>query len=155
MRRILLPLLAVAFLSSPARADTTVGEITVGHGYSRPSLAGAKNGSAFVTLQNKGSAADRLVKASSDVAAAVELHNHIMEGDVMRMRMVPAIDLPAGQTVTLAPGALHIMLLGLKRPLKDGDKFPVTLTFEKAGSATVEISVEKRDAPMQGHDHKH
>jgi copper(I)-binding protein len=71
----------------------------------------------------------------------MDLHTHVRDGDVMRMREVPAIDIPAGQTVTLRPGGLHLMFMGLTRPLVEGESFPVTLTFEKAGSVTLDMAV--------------
>jgi copper(I)-binding protein len=100
-------------------------------------------GGAFVTLLNTADAPDRLVSASSAVAERVELHTHIMDGGVMRMREVEGgIPLPPGETVNLQPGGLHIMLLGLNQGLAAGSRFPLTLTFEKAGSVQVEVPVE-------------
>ena len=77
-----------------------------------------------------------------------------MDGNVMQMRQIDAIDLPAGQTVELKSGGLHLMLMGLKAPLKDGDRLPMTLKFEKAGSIEVTVKVEKSEA-MKTDDHKH
>jgi len=84
-----------------------------------------------------------LVAASSPIAKKAEMHTMSMEGMVMKMRPVAGIDLPAGQAVTLQPGGLHIMLVDLAKPLKAGQTFPLTLTFEKAGSKTVNVAVEK------------
>lgn len=112
----------------------------------------AKVGGAFMVLQNGGTAADRLLKVESPIAASVELHTHVKDGEAMRMRPVEAIALPAGGEARLEPGGHHIMLIGLKQPLKEGMHFPLTLTFEKAGRITVEVPVQKAGAGG-GHSH--
>ena len=94
--------------------------------------------------------ADRLTAASSPVAKKVELHTMSMEGAVMRMRPLAAIDIPAGQTVTLSPGGMHIMLLGLTQPLHQGQSFPLTLSFEHAGPLQVTVAIEKAGAMEPG-----
>jgi copper(I)-binding protein len=104
-------------------------------------------------IENTGKAADRLVGASTPAAERVELHTMAMDGNVMRMREVAAIDLPPGQTVALEPGRLHLMLMGLKSPLKADTKVPLTLKFEKAGEVQVELKVEAADAGPGGHQH--
>ena len=90
-----------------------------------------------MTLVNEGREDDRLVAAQTDVAATVEIHQTTMDGDVMRMQQVAAIEIPAGGQVELEPGDYHIMLIGLHRDLAVGDRFSVTLTFEKSGTLTV------------------
>lgn len=145
-----------ATLAAPAFAhDYTTGPLKIGHPWARATVAAT--GGAFLSIENTGTAPDRLLRASSDVAGKVELHTHIKDGDVMRMRAVEAIDLPAGQKVMLQPGGYHIMLFGLKRPLKEGERFPLTLEFEKAGTLRVEIAVDKpgAGAPAAGGHHKH
>ncbi|MGE0745366.1 MAG: copper chaperone PCu(A)C [Rhodospirillales bacterium] len=140
----------IAFCAAVLAAVTTLGgaqaaelgDIKIDQPWARASAGAAKSGAAFVTLRNGGGAADRLTAASAPIADRTELHTHKKEGDVMRMVEVPAIDLPAGQEVKLAPGGLHVMFMGLKSPLKAGDKFPLTLTFEKAGKITVEVAVQ-------------
>jgi copper(I)-binding protein len=89
------------------------------------------------------------------VSRTVELHEMKMDGDVMRMRQVAAVDVPAGGSVALEPGGLHVMLLGLKAPLKEGDRFPMTLRFEKAGEVKVEVHVEAAGVGPARHDMKH
>jgi copper(I)-binding protein len=126
-----------------------LGAITIGHPHARATAAGQPTGGGFLTLEN-GGADDRLLSATAEVSKAVELHSMSMEGDVMRMRQVDAIELPAGKTIELKPGGLHIMFTGLKAPLKQGDKFPLKLKFEKAGEVTVTVNVEAADA-----SHKH
>jgi hypothetical protein len=121
-------------------ADYTVGPLTIEQPWARASVAA--NGAAYMTISTAGSEADQLVAATSPVADKVELHTHIVEGDVMRMRPVKAIDVNIGEPAVLKPGGLHVMLIGLKGPLKQGERFPLTLTFEKAGSVTVDVDVE-------------
>ena len=126
-----------------------LGAIEIGHPYARATAPGQPSGGGYLSLSNAG-ANDRLLSASAEVSKAVELHTMTMEGDVMRMRQVDAIELPAGKKVELKPGGLHIMFIGLKAPLKQGDKFPLKLKFEKAGEVTVEVSVEA--ASTASHD---
>lgn len=130
------------FAATPTVAhDVKFAGFTIEHPWARASAGPARNSAAFMTIHNSG-AADRLIAAAGDVAARVELHTHMMEGDVMKMRQVEAIDVPAGGMATLQPGGFHVMLIGLHEPLKEGDRFPLTLTFEKAGEVTLEIAVE-------------
>jgi copper(I)-binding protein len=153
-------LLAAALLlaaAMPATAhDFKAGPITIGHPWARPTAAGQPVGGGFMKFSNAG-AADRLVAVSAGVSATVELHTMRMEGDVMRMRQVDAIELPAGGSVELKPGGLHLMFIGLKQPLKAGETFPATLRFEKAGEVVVQFKVETPTgaAPAPAHSHKH
>ena len=134
--------LAALFASSARAHDYAQGAIRIEHPYARATAGGQRTGGAYLALVNGGAAGDRLVAASTEVAAATELHEMRMEGDVMRMRQLDAIELPAASRVELAPGRLHLMLVGLKSPLKAGDRFPMTLRFEKAGELTVQVHVE-------------
>ncbi len=105
--------------------------------------AATGNSAAYMTLKNGDAAADRLVKAESDVAAAVELHKTTMEGGMMKMAPVDGIALPAQGQAELKPGGLHVMLIGLKRELKAGEKLKLKLHFEKAGVQEIEAEVRK------------
>jgi periplasmic copper chaperone A len=126
--------------------------------WARPTPPAAKVGGAYLRLDNRGSA-DRLVAASTPVAASVELHTHRVENGVATMRAVPAIDLPAASVVEFKPGGLHLMLIGLKAPLTVGQTFALTLRFAQAGERTIEVSVGEspgRASPAaSGHDHAH
>jgi copper(I)-binding protein len=126
------------------------GAITIGHPYARATVPGQPAGGGYLSFSNAGHA-DRLLSASAEVSRTVELHSMKMEGDVMRMRQVDAIDLPPGEKVELKPGGLHIMFIGLKAPLKQGDKFPMKLRFEKAGEVTVTVNVEGAADPAHKH----
>jgi copper(I)-binding protein len=126
------------------------GDITIENPWTRAAGANA-NGAGFMALRNTGTAPDRLVSAASPAARVVELHTHIREGDVMRMRPVADIPVPPGQTVRLQPGGLHVMLIGLTRPLERGQQIPVTLRFERGGEVTVMLEVQAAGA--RGHSH--
>ena len=143
--------LGVASLLAHAE-EFKLGTLTVSQPYARSTAPGQPVGGGFMTITNKG-ADDRLLSATSVVAKSVELHTMSMEGDVMRMRQVEAIALPAAKSVELKPGALHMMLMGLKAPLKAGDKLPVTLKFEKAGELKVLLSVQAPGAAAPAHKH--
>ena len=143
--------LGLAALAATAH-DFTLGSLTIGHPYARPTVPGQSVGGGFMSIANKGPD-DRLLSVTSTVAKSVELHTMSMDGDVMRMRQVEGIALPAGQSVELKPGALHMMFIGLKAPLKAGDKVPVTLRFEKAGELTVRVSVQAPGADAPAHKH--
>jgi periplasmic copper chaperone A len=133
-----------ALLLAPIAAsahDFTLGALTLDHPWARATAGPVRTGAAFLAIENAG-AADRLVSAAGDIAERVELHTHRMEGDVMQMRPVEAVAIPAQGAAVLQPGGTHIMLIGLKQPLREGERFPLTLTFEKAGATTVEFAVE-------------
>lgn len=153
--RLAAPLLAAAVavtLSAGALAHGyTLGKLAIGHPWAKASAGMAANGAAFLKITNSGEA-DRLIGAKTTIADRTELHTHTMDGGVMKMRQVQAIEIPAGGTVALEPGGLHVMLLGLKAPLKENDKFPLTLTFEKAGSVDVDVKVEAlTTTPAEAH----
>ncbi len=103
--------------------------------------ASTGNGAIYVTLRNEGSGADALLGASSTAAEHVELHETIRDGDVMRMRPVAKLEVPAGGVLEMKPGGLHIMLINLRRELRPGDRVPVTLTFEHAAPVSLEVQV--------------
>jgi Uncharacterized protein conserved in bacteria len=146
----------VLLVSSLASAhEYKVGALTIEHPWARASVSA--NGVAYMTITNSGTEADELVAVASPVAANAELHTHIMEGEVMKMRPVQAIKVAVGAPAVLEPGGLHIMLLGLKAPLKEGEKFPMTLTFKNAGTVSVDVAVEAAgaSAPAPMGEHKH
>jgi copper(I)-binding protein len=143
-------LLALAFLASithGALAQTGV-TIEIDHPWARASAG--KTGVAYLTIVNRGTTDDRLVSASTPVAEKAEPHSTTSDNGVMKMRPVDGIDVKAGGKAELKPGGLHLMLMGLKAPLKAGQSFPLTLTFEKAGAIDATVAVEKAGA-MSGH----
>jgi len=147
---LLIVAVVVAGLAGPAAAhEHGHGPIKIDHPFARATAPTAKNGAAFMKLMNNG-ATDRLVSAAADVSEVVELHTHIKEGDIMRIRKVDAIEVVGGGMTELKPGGLHVMLIGLKAPLVEGARFPLTLTFEKAGTVTVEVEVKGAGAGGHG-----
>jgi copper(I)-binding protein len=159
MSRILAALSAAFFLIVPLATvyahEYTLGELHIGHPWSRATPPGAQTGGAFLKLTNNGKAADKLVKAETPAAGTVELHTMSMDGNVMRMRQVESIELKPGASVALAPGGLHIMMIGLKQALKQGDKVPMTLWFEKAGKVEVQLAIDAMGAVPPAGEHKH
>ncbi|MDG4597945.1 MAG: copper chaperone PCu(A)C [Candidatus Contendobacter sp.] len=145
IKLIKLPTLSLLLaLSAPVfAADTTT--IKVEEPWARESPPTVTNGAAYMTLVNTGKEADRLVGASGEVSATVELHTHLMEDGVMKMRPIKAIEVNPGEPAVLRPGGLHIMLIGLKKPLVAGQTFPLRLRFEKAGEMPVEVKVRKME----------
>lgn len=129
-----------------------VGDLEIGHPWSRATPAGAKVAGGYFTITNKGSAPDRLLSISSDVSEKAELHEMGVKDGVMTMRPVAGgLEIPAGGKVALAPGGYHLMFIGLKRQPKQGEKFSATLTFEKAGAVGVEFAVEGMGGGMDDH----
>lgn len=133
MQRWLIPLM---FLALPAWA-----QVSVEQPWSRATPPGTKVGAGYMRLRNAG-AADRVVGMSSPLAVRVEMHVTEREGDLMKMREVKSIKVPAGGSFELKPGGAHLMLVGLKRPLHKGDKVPLTLRLEKGGELKTELTVE-------------
>lgn len=122
--------------------EVKVGDIEVSGGYSRAMLPGQPVGGGFLKIKNEGKQADTLLSITSPVAGRVELHEMAMQGDVMKMRKLEGgIAVPAGETVELKPGGLHMMFMDVKKPFVEGDEVPVTLTFEKAGAVDLKMKV--------------
>ena len=135
------------------------GDVEITHPFATPTPTGASNGAAYVaTLENTGKQPDRLIRVSTPVAQRAEIHTMAVDaGGVMRMREVGEIALPPGVPVKMRPGdGYHLMLMGLKQPLKEGDKFPMTLEFERGGKAEVEVAVQvPKPRPGEMAEHKH
>lgn len=144
MKFSLLAAAMAALLVVPAAAmdmESKVGDISVSGAFARATAGRARAGGGYMIIKNAG-AADTLIDAASDVAARTELHTHIRDGDIMRMRKVEdGIPVPAKGMVEMKPGGYHIMFMGLKAPLKKGQSFPLELTFEKAGKVTTSVQI--------------
>lgn len=138
---------SLALAAGFAAAQTAVQAVEP---WARPTVQGQGVGGGYVRIVG-GAADDRLLSARADIAGRVELHAMSMDGDVMRMRRLDGIDIPAGRTVELKPGALHLMLVALKRPLKAGSTFPLTLKFAKAGEVKVDVKVQAEPAAAHRH----
>jgi copper(I)-binding protein len=146
-------------LCGPVAAhDFKLGPLRIDHPYATPTPAGAANGAAYLRgIRNTGDQTDRLVGASTPVARTVEIHRSVIDAqNVMRMRAIQGIELPPRLEVQLRHGGEHhLMLIGLKQPLKDGDRFPMTLHFERAGEREVMVWVQTPRGATGAHQHKH
>ena len=147
----LLAFAAGLVLASAALAQTS--QLEVSNAWARATPGKAENGAAYVTILSP--TTDRLVSVSSPVAKKAELHTMSMAGMVMQMRPLAGLDIPAGRPLTLKPGGEHVMLLGLSRPLQEGESFPLTLNFERAGPRTVIVAVQKLSATGAGTSAQH
>ena len=136
-------LIAGVFATSSRAEDVKAGDLVISQAWTRATPGGAKTGGGFVTIENKGSAPDKLIGASADGAGKIEVHEMTTDNGVMKMRPVEGgLAIEPGKTVKLAPGGYHLMMMDLKSPLKQGDKMPLTLEFEKAGKVAVSLDVE-------------
>jgi len=144
-------ILGLALLVIATAADA---QVEIEKAWARATAPGAPVAGGYMTIRNKSAAPDRLVGASSAAAARVELHVHIKEGEVMKMRQVSAYDVPANGAFELKPGGAHLMFLQIARPFKEGDRIPVKLKFEKAGEVSVEFAVRRLgDGAPPAHKH--
>ena len=133
----------LALLAGPVLAhDAKVGDLVIMEPWARATIGQVKTGAVYLTVINHGAAGDRLLAVSTPVAAKAQLHSNIVDAGVMKMRPVEAIDIEAKGSTTLEPGGIHVMLMGVQNPLEEGDVFPMTLTFETAGSVDVEVHVQ-------------
>ena len=135
----------LAFALLGTSAAPVIAQTHVANAWVRGTVAQQKSTGAFMQIVSP--QGGRLVQASSPVACVVEIHEMAMENNVMKMRAIPGLDLPAGKTVELKPGGYHVMLMDLKQPLKKGDTVPITLKFQgKDGKPQeVEVKAEVRD----------
>ena len=130
---------------------TTAGaDVHVEDAWSLPLPPTSVNGAAYLTVHNRGPGADRLLDAESDIAGKVELHSHVIQDGQMSMMRLNGIDLAPDASVVFAPGGMHVMLLGLTKPLVRGEQYPLILRFEHAGEVPVVVSIRERSA-MPGH----
>ena len=136
--------LITGLLTAASRAeDVKAGDLVITQAWARATPGGAKVGGGFLTIENKGTVPDKLVGVSAYGAGKIEVHEMVMNEGVMKMRPVEGgLTIDPGKTVKLAPGGLHLMMMDLKSPLKQGDKMPVTLEFEKAGKVAVTLDVQ-------------
>jgi len=143
--------LMTLFATSVRAEDVKAGDLVISRPWTRATPGGAKTGGGFLTIENKGSAPDRLIGASADGAGKIEVHEMAINDGVMKMRPVEGgLAIDPGKTVKLAPGGYHLMMMDLKAPLKQGDKLPLTLQFEKAGKVAVTLDVQGIGAPAPG-----
>ncbi|MBM7456128.1 hypothetical protein HNR62_002009 [Oceanisphaera litoralis] len=153
-------LLATALLLGSAVVfahDYHGGDLDIAHPWSRPLPPVATTGVTYLTVSNKGDAEDVLLGAESPVAEKVEIHTHIKDGELMKMRQLNELVIPAGGELILAPGGHHLMLMGLKQVPAVGERFPLTLYFKKAGALEVDVAVDGEHAKPEEkvHDDSH
>jgi copper(I)-binding protein len=136
-------LLACVAGSSARAEEVKAGDLVISQAWSRATPNGAKIGAGYLTIENKGTAADKLISVSGAVSDKIELHEMSMNNGVMKMRPVDGgLTIDPGKTVKLGPSGYHLMIMDLKGPLKQGDKVPVTLEFEKAGKVAITLDVQ-------------
>lgn len=149
---------AVLGLTATVQAQTsfTKGAIEIQAPWSRATPGGAGVGAGYLAITNKGTQPDRLLSFTTNLSAQPEVHEMATEGGIMKMRPLPkGLEIPAGATVKLEPGGYHLMLLKLKKPLVQGQRYKATLVFEKAGSIEVEFEVRAIGANEKASPHKH
>ncbi len=144
---------AIAFAAPAQAQNAQIGKIHVKHAWARASVINVS--AAYLTLHNMGNQPDRLIAVSTPIAGKAQLHTHMMHNGIAMMRQVKAVEVAPGTPTLFKPGGLHIMLMKLKKPLKQGGMVPLTLTFAKAGKVTVHAKILKAGASgMQHKNHK-
>lgn len=150
-------LLAGSSLHIPALAhDYSLGDLHIQHPWSRPLPPVAPTGAVYLDIENRGEHGDRLTGASTPIAGYVELHEHVHENGLMKMRQIDGLELAPGQSVEFTPGGYHVMLFDLKQPLTAGHEYPLTLIFQQAGEVEVMVKVQQDTTPKasaEGHHH--
>ena len=149
MRLLLAALLFIALPVLPHSHEK--GDIQVRHPWSRATPPGAKVGAGYLEIRNRGSQPDRLLAASTPVAKRVEMHITEQAGEVAKMRQLRAFEVPGRERLALEPGGAHLMLVDLVQPLKKGERFPMTLRFERAGELEVQFEVQELGARKPHH----
>jgi copper(I)-binding protein len=151
MLRFLFTLLAAGLLPVAAHAHQySVGNLVIGHPWSRPTVSGMPTGVVYLSITNNGPHRDTLIAASSPAAARVEFHRTSFEGGMAHMRPAGTLVIEPNETLTAEPGGLHMMLIDLKSPLVVGTMVPLVLRFQTAGEITVQLKVE----PMGSEPHR-
>ena len=168
MRQLAFAALSATLLASSAWAESAQpAAVTISTPWARATPGGATTGAAYVTITAPAAAGDTLLSVETTAADHAELHEHIHEGDVMKMRRVDKLEIKPGTSVTMEPMGYHLMLVGLKAPLKAGDTIHLSLSFQSSGKVAVDAPViaigaaaPKGPAVLSpdaapGHDHMH
>lgn len=160
MRRILGTFIAIGFLTSAVLSFTAMahdfkkGALYIDHPWSRETPKGATVAAGYLIVENRGSAVDRFVSISTDIAGRSEIHEMAVVDGVMRMRPLPkGVEIAPGMSARFEPSGLHLMFLDLRNPLTKGDRFKATLHFETAGAIEVEFVVEAMGTSEKQHSH--
>ena len=145
-----------AKMQGDMQAEFTLGDLTISAPFARATLPKAPVGGGFLSITNTGDAPDRLIAASAGIANRTEIHEMAMEDGVMRMRaLAEGLEIPAGETIALAPGGYHLMFMDLTGPLIEGETLMVTLTFETAGEIEIPLAIGASNAKQGGHGAMH
>lgn len=144
--------------AAPGGTPVRIGALALIGTWARATPPMARTGAIYLTIGNEGHEPDRLLSAATPAAGAAELHAHVMEGGMARMNRVDAIDIKAGESAVFQPAGLHIMLVDLRAPLRDGERISLTLRFARAGSVTLDVPIYRtapsgRGASPQPHQH--
>ena len=134
-------LVLVTMAGAGAQSNSKIGPIEISNAWARASTGSTGAGAVYFEVRNHGRNADRLVSAKTEVSRTASLHTHIMKDNIMRMERVEGLEVPAYGRVLLKPGGYHVMLMGLSKPLMRGQTFMLSLTFEKAGTAIVNVAI--------------
>ncbi len=149
--------LLIASLLSPSlfalAHDYSAGQLHIEHPWSRAMPPVAPTAAAYFVLHNKGAESDRLLSVTTPHAGKAELHEHIHADGLMKMQQVQSVAVPAGGEVRFEPMGYHVMLFNLQQQAREGERFPLTLTFEKAGAVEVDVAVEKEAPVVEHHQH--
>ncbi|WP_348945937.1 copper chaperone PCu(A)C [Chitinibacter sp. FCG-7] len=151
LKQFMLASVLLASASLSLAHDYTIAHLNIHHPWARTTVNAARNAGVFMQIRSKQD--DQLLQASSDLAERVEIHSMKVVDGIMQMRPLPQLEIKANSETHLAPGGYHIMLLGLKRALQEGEKFPLTLHFAKAGQSVVEVKVEPITYQASGSAH--
>lgn len=144
--------------AEPGAAAGQAGTLTISGAWARATPPAARTGAVYLTVTNDGGAPDRLVAGASSAAASVEFHAHMMDAGVARMRAIEAVEISPGEPAIFQPGGLHVMLIDLRAPLREGQSIPLTLTFARAGTITLDVPVRRTappGTPLPSHQHEH
>ena len=142
---VLVCITAVVYMYFGPGAIDRQNPIRIEESFARASGKSAKAGAAFMTIYNRSGQADRLISAKTDAAGMVELHTHMVENDIMQMRKLDSVLVPAGHTIMAKPHSLHLMLIGLKQPLKNGENYPLTLSLSDGTDLELTVAIEQRN----------
>jgi len=159
MKILKIALFFIAILAStfPAIAhEYKLGELVINHPVARETPPGVKVGAGYLTITNNGKNDDKLIFVTGIISPTIEIHTMSVENNIMKMQEIKGgLTIPAGQSVTLQAGGLHLMFMNLPQQLKDGEKYDVTLVFEKAGEIDVTFNVKKHKKEEHGEHSKH
>jgi copper(I)-binding protein len=141
LRSLAIILVSMILITAASAAEYMAGDLRLADPWARATAGAARTGAAYITIANQGAEPDRLMEVASPIAGRAEIHAQIVEDGIAKMRKANPLEIKAGETVALEPGGLHIMLMNLKQPLREGEHVPLTLVFERTGRVDLELEV--------------